>query len=88
MALLGCSTPGETVETVDPCEGEGGCFLEPCNENGDCQSGWCVEHMGDGVCARECHVVTGCVNQDTTSDHVLLPKRASRFYLHRDGNPA
>ncbi len=41
-------------ETVDPCEGEGGCFLDPCTTNGDCQSGWCVEHMGDGVCSQAC----------------------------------
>jgi hypothetical protein len=31
-----------------------GCFLDPCGENADCQSGWCVEHMGDGVCTRAC----------------------------------
>ena len=31
-----------------------GCFLDPCGENADCQSGWCVEHMGDGVCTSAC----------------------------------
>jgi hypothetical protein len=35
------------------CDGEG-CFLEPCQENGDCQSGWCVEYLGDGVCTQTC----------------------------------
>ena len=38
---LGC-LPGE------------GCFLDGCAENADCQSGWCVEHMGDGVCSQFC----------------------------------
>jgi len=36
------------------CEPGTGCFLEPCSENTDCQSGWCVEHMGDGVCTLIC----------------------------------
>ncbi len=36
------------------CEGEGGCFLDPCQENVDCQSAWCVEHLGAGVCTRTC----------------------------------
>ncbi len=35
------------------CDGEG-CFLEACAENGDCQSGWCVEYLGDGVCTQSC----------------------------------
>ena len=36
------------------CAAGEGCFLDPCAENGDCQSGWCVEHMGEGVCTRSC----------------------------------
>ena len=31
-----------------------GCFLDPCDENGDCQSGWCVDHLGEGVCTVPC----------------------------------
>ena len=31
-----------------------GCFLDKCTENGQCQSGWCVEHMGEGVCSQNC----------------------------------
>jgi hypothetical protein len=31
-----------------------GCFLDPCVENGECLSGWCVEHMGDSVCTQVC----------------------------------
>lgn len=36
------------------CAAGEGCFLDSCDENGDCQSGWCVEHMGDGVCTQSC----------------------------------
>ncbi len=31
-----------------------GCFLDPCTNNSQCQSGWCVEHLGEGVCTSEC----------------------------------
>jgi hypothetical protein len=31
-----------------------GCFLDPCADNGQCQNGWCVEHMGEGVCSQQC----------------------------------
>ena len=36
------------------CDPGEGCFLDKCKENGSCQSGWCVEHMGDGVCTQVC----------------------------------
>jgi hypothetical protein len=36
------------------CEPGHGCFLDKCSANGDCQSGWCVEHMGQGVCTQTC----------------------------------
>jgi hypothetical protein len=36
------------------CDPGTGCFLDPCAENGDCQSGWCVEHMGEAVCTVPC----------------------------------
>ncbi len=39
---------------VPGCQPGDGCFLDPCNENGDCLSGWCVEHLGDGVCTQNC----------------------------------
>ncbi len=42
-------------EFVGPgCEAGEGCFLDPCAENSQCQSSWCVEHMGDGVCTQSC----------------------------------
>ena len=44
---------GPDVPFVECAEGEG-CFLDPCSENDTCQSGWCVEHMGDGVCTQLC----------------------------------
>jgi hypothetical protein len=31
-----------------------GCFLDPCTENGQCQSGWCVDLLGEGVCTTAC----------------------------------
>ena len=36
------------------CEPGEGCFLDKCVENADCQSGWCVEHMGQNVCTDAC----------------------------------
>ena len=49
----------ELMETRVPeafveCEPGQGCFHDPCQTNGDCQSGWCVEHMGEGVCTVAC----------------------------------
>ncbi|MBM4354836.1 MAG: hypothetical protein FJ109_13785 [Deltaproteobacteria bacterium] len=42
-------------ETVGPaCHPGEGCFLDKCKENADCLSGWCVGHMGEGVCTQEC----------------------------------
>jgi hypothetical protein len=31
-----------------------GCFLDPCVDNSECLSGWCVEHLGEGVCTQAC----------------------------------
>jgi hypothetical protein len=36
------------------CEAGEGCFLDPCSSNSECQSGWCVEHLGEGVCTQAC----------------------------------
>lgn len=46
----------ETVaDAVGPqCDPGEGCFLDPCDENGDCQSGWCVQHLGESVCSQNC----------------------------------
>jgi len=98
IALLSCSTGGNTVEVPQPdlppdaadsrsedlavppeipldedspdvpavpdaadaefpepgCEAGTGCFLDPCQNNSDCLSGWCVEHLGEGVCTSTC----------------------------------
>ncbi len=37
-----------------PCAPGEGCFMDPCTENSQCLSGWCVEHMGEGVCTQQC----------------------------------
>ena len=60
----------DTIETVDTgldlgldwgieipvlaCDPGEGCFGDQCTENGDCDSGWCVEHMGESVCSQTC----------------------------------
>ncbi len=47
----------ETTDTAEPlpeCDPGEGCFLDPCSENDECQSGWCVEHMGQKVCTQTC----------------------------------
>ncbi|MFH1531566.1 MAG: hypothetical protein ABIK09_12630 [Pseudomonadota bacterium] len=44
--------PSEAV--LPECDPGEGCFLDACAGNGDCQSGWCVEHMGEGVCTKTC----------------------------------
>jgi hypothetical protein len=36
------------------CQPGEGCFLDECASNASCQSGWCVEHLGDGVCSKTC----------------------------------
>ncbi|MFH1532223.1 MAG: hypothetical protein ABIK09_15970 [Pseudomonadota bacterium] len=36
------------------CAPGDGCFLDPCEDHGTCLSGWCVGHMGEGVCTRQC----------------------------------
>jgi hypothetical protein len=44
-----------TAETLGPqCAPGEGCFLDPCDENSDCQSGWCVQHLGESVCSQTC----------------------------------
>jgi hypothetical protein len=46
-----------SVDTTDPlpeCEAGEGCFLDPCSDNSQCQSGWCVEHLGQKVCTQTC----------------------------------
>jgi hypothetical protein len=46
--------PDTLPELVPQCDPGEGCFLDPCTENSQCQSGWCVEHIGQGVCAMGC----------------------------------
>lgn len=31
------------------CEPGDGCFLDPCTDNNNCMSGWCVDHMGEAM---------------------------------------
>ncbi len=44
----------QPVDTVPTCEPGTGCFGEPCAENGECLSGWCVDHLGGSACSESC----------------------------------
>ena len=42
-------------DAFDPgCAPGDGCFGDLCEDNSECLSGWCVEHMGEGVCSQPC----------------------------------
>ncbi|MFH1532939.1 MAG: hypothetical protein ABIK09_19620 [Pseudomonadota bacterium] len=43
-----------TPDAGPACAPGEGCFLDPCSGNDECQSGWCVAHMGEGVCTIPC----------------------------------
>jgi hypothetical protein len=50
---------GESLTDVEEdlgllCNPGDGCFLDPCENNSDCLSGWCVEHLGAQVCTVTC----------------------------------
>ena len=36
------------------CEPGEGCFGDGCSDNDECDSGWCVQHMGESVCSKHC----------------------------------
>lgn len=36
------------------CDPGEGCFGDGCGDNEDCDSGWCVQHMGESVCSKHC----------------------------------
>ncbi len=45
----------DAVEAQAPgCESGSGCFGDPCTENAECESGFCIEHMGGGTCTIAC----------------------------------
>ena len=45
----------EPDESVNPaCLPGEGCFGDACQDNSQCLSGWCVQHMGDAVCTLLC----------------------------------
>ncbi len=41
-------------DVVPACEPGDGCVGEPCDDNKDCLSGWCVDHLGESVCTDTC----------------------------------
>ncbi|MFH1532756.1 MAG: IPT/TIG domain-containing protein [Pseudomonadota bacterium] len=50
------TTPPDTAppDTTPSCAEDPGGPLCPCQENGDCNVGFCVPHLGDRVCTTEC----------------------------------
>ena len=46
--------PEDNAEPLPECDPGEGCFLDECTQNQECQSGWCVEHMGQKVCTETC----------------------------------
>jgi len=42
------------VPAEPACKPGEGCFLDPCEVNEDCLSGFCVEHLGETVCTSAC----------------------------------
>ena len=45
---------GPDIPPILECEPGEGCFFDKCDAGSDCQSGWCVDHMGEGVCTKTC----------------------------------
>ena len=45
---------GDWGGTPLSCSPGEGCFGDKCTENTQCQSGWCTEHQGEGVCTVTC----------------------------------
>ena len=41
-------------EISPECEPGAGCFLDPCENSGDCLYGPCVQHLGNKVCSQGC----------------------------------
>ena len=51
----GLDLPDFAAPELPPaCQPGDGCFLDGCTENSDCQSGWCVQHLGEAVCSQTC----------------------------------
>ncbi|MFH1530611.1 MAG: putative metal-binding motif-containing protein [Pseudomonadota bacterium] len=46
--------PDQNGDLPEACEAGEGCLGDPCDDGGDCISGWCVQHMGQTVCTQEC----------------------------------
>jgi hypothetical protein len=47
------------TDTIEGCKGEG-CFGAPCQDNADCPSGWCVDHLGTVPCIEESPPGSSC----------------------------
>jgi hypothetical protein len=67
---------GESEFRQEGCRPGEGCFLDKCVQNSDCESGWCVEHMGEGrctkICQEDCPDGWMCVEVDWTYPDLLF----------------
>jgi hypothetical protein len=83
--LLDLAGELQVADVIDLAEAEAGgqqcapgegCFLDSCTDNEQCLSGFCVEHMGDGVCTvaceEECPPGWGCEQYGAGPDLVFL----------------
>ena len=70
------STPLDGGDVAPACEVGEGCFGDPCEDNKDCLSGWCVDHLGDTVCTdtcqEECPPGWSCKQAGTDPDVVWI----------------
>ncbi len=70
-ADFGPATDVDGGELLPECQPGDGCFLDPCTTNEDCLSGFCLKHLGQGVCTvscvEECPPGWSCQHVDTGS---------------------
>ena len=54
IGLVDLKAVDQPTEISPQCEPGEGCFLDECTENSQCLSGYCVDHIGEGVCTTPC----------------------------------
>ena len=66
----------EPVDVPPACEVGEGCFGDPCQDNDDCLSGLCVDHLGGTVCTdtcqEECPAGWSCKQAGTDPDVIWV----------------
>jgi len=54
LGLFVADVGPDLVDVAPQCKPGDGCFLDPCAENKECASAWCIEHLGEDVCTMTC----------------------------------